>query len=110
MVTKPLLPLYSTFVAEPAIAEIVPIFLQNLPSYVRRLEEALAAGDVDVAVRTCHDLKGTAGGYGYPSISSAASSLETALRAGDVDQKGKELLESLRELCERAQLGLQSLA
>lgn len=108
--TKPLLPLYSTFVEEPAIAEILPIFLGNLSNYVRGLEAALSAGDVEVAVRTCHDLKGTAGGYGYPSISAVASNIETALRAGEENRTVRELLESLRELCSRAELGLDSLA
>lgn len=107
---KPLLPLFSTFVEEPAIAEILPLFLQNLPSYLSRLEEALARGEIDVAIRTCHDLKGTAGGYGYPAISAVASNLESALRAGDEELRARELLESLRDLCSRAQLGLQSLA
>lgn len=109
-VIKPLLPLFSTFTEEPAIAEILPLFLKNLPSYLSRLEEALASGEIEAAIRTCHDLKGTAGGYGYPSISAVASNLESALRGGDEDLKAREHLESLRDLFSRALLGLQSLA
>jgi HPt (histidine-containing phosphotransfer) domain-containing protein len=106
---KALLPLLSTFVEEPAIAEILPIFLQNLPSYLRRIEDAIAVGDLDVAARTCHDLKGAAGGYGYPSISALASTIEVSMRVGDFGGKVKEQLELLRELCQRAAKGLESL-
>ena len=109
MMEKAPLPLFSTFIEEPAIAEILPIFFQNLPSYLRRIEDAVAEGDLDVAARTCHDLKGAAGGYGYPSISALASSLEVSLRVGDFGEEVKELLEALRELCQRAEKGIESL-
>lgn len=106
---KALSPLFSTFIEEPAIAEILPMFLKNLPSYLRRIEDAIAVGDLDVAARTCHDLKGVAGGYGYPSISALASMLEVSMRGEDCGGEVKEHLETLRELCQRAAKGMESL-
>jgi HPt (histidine-containing phosphotransfer) domain-containing protein len=44
------------------------------------MEQCLAAGDLDGLLVAAHQLKGTAGGYGFPRLSEAAAALEAAVR------------------------------
>ena len=47
------------------------------------LEQALAGGDVDTAVREAHTLKGVAGNLSFAALYEAASKVNAALREGD---------------------------
>ena len=49
-----------------------------------RLEQALAGGDVDTAVREAHTLKGVAGNLSFAALYEAASKVNAALREGDL--------------------------
>jgi len=99
-------PIKSLFADDELIAEILPAFVDNLPKYVERLRVALGAGDVAAAAKVCHDLKGTAGGYGYPQIGSLAQTLEDELKGGFDVPKARILLEQIARLCHLAMLGL----
>jgi HPt (histidine-containing phosphotransfer) domain-containing protein len=95
--------LRSIFAQDPTISEIIPLFLENLKGYVVSLDKALKAGERDTALRICHDLKGTAGGYGYPSISEEASSLESVLKTDEIlSERMAQIFFKLRDLCQRA--------
>ena len=48
------------------------------------LEQALAGGDVDTAVREAHTLKGVAGNLSFAALYEAASKVNAALREGDL--------------------------
>lgn len=48
------------------------------------LEQALADGDVDTAVREAHTLKGVAGNLSFAALYEAASKVNAALREGDL--------------------------
>lgn len=48
------------------------------------LEQALADGDVDTAVREAHTLKGVAGNLSFTALYEAASKVNAALREGDL--------------------------
>jgi HPt (histidine-containing phosphotransfer) domain-containing protein len=94
--------LLSIYADDPVIGEIIPYFLSNLGRYVEDLRTALQKGDEVTACRVCHDLKGTAGGYGYPAISDAALDLETALKRGHSVDTVTSLFEKIDHLCQRA--------
>ena len=49
-----------------------------------------------------HKLKGAAGGYGFPSISAAAATLEDSARAAEALDKLELEAHALVELCRRA--------
>lgn len=95
-------PLRSLYAEDEVIGEILPVFIKNLPDYLLRLDRSLAQGDLQGAARVCHDLKGTAGGYGYPDIGKTVQRLEGELKAGQQREVVEALVCSLRTLCERA--------
>jgi HPt (histidine-containing phosphotransfer) domain-containing protein len=99
-------PIKSIFADDELIAEILPAFVHNLPKYVERLRAAIGAEDVAAAAKVCHDLKGTAGGYGYPQIGSLAQKLEDELKGGFDLTEASIQLEQVARLCHLAMLGL----
>jgi HPt (histidine-containing phosphotransfer) domain-containing protein len=109
--TTPGEPLRSLYADDEAIADILPVFLQNLPRYLGDLTSRIEARDWAGAARICHDLKGTAGGYGYPQISDATRRLEALLRTGSADP-GEAALElgHVTRLCGRARAGFDESA
>jgi HPt (histidine-containing phosphotransfer) domain-containing protein len=70
------------------------------------LETKLNAKDWVGAARVCHDLKGTAGGYGYPDIGQAVQQLEAEIKGEKDILKVEPLFDSVRTLCARARLAL----
>jgi HPt (histidine-containing phosphotransfer) domain-containing protein len=74
--------LLSEFADDPEMVELVELFVAGLPAQMAKLEAAGAAGDHDGLRRLAHQLKGAAGGYGFPTITDAAGSLEAVTTAG----------------------------
>jgi HPt (histidine-containing phosphotransfer) domain-containing protein len=69
-------PLVSTFADDPAMTDLIPKFLGMLGERLNAMRAALAASDLATVRTLAHQIKGAAGGYGYPSISRAAAALE----------------------------------
>ena len=86
--------LRSEMANDPEIAELVEEFVGELPSRIGALSSALGDGDA-IRLRTlAHQLKGAAGGYGFPTIGHVAKRVEEeCLRA---DGSAAELLERAR--------------
>ena len=99
-------PMKSLFATDEVIAEILPEFVRNLPGYVEKMRAAVERGDHAQAARVCHDLKGTAGGYGFPEISEVAQHLESALKTEAKITHQMLLVEQIATLCQRALIGL----
>lgn len=85
--------LKSDFAGDPEIGELVELFLAELPARVGVLLSAFRSGDEDRVRTLAHQLKGAAGGYGFPTIGEAAKNLEAFLRSSD---SGAEHLERVR--------------
>ena len=65
----------------------------------RQLEAALAAGDPDALLTLVHQLKGSAGSYGFPRISELARECQDRLREQEpVEALLPQLAELLREV------------
>jgi CheY-like chemotaxis protein/HPt (histidine-containing phosphotransfer) domain-containing protein len=96
--------LVSAFGDDPDMAEIVDRFVASLPSRVAalRVEHAGGAARRDDVKRLAHQLKGGAGGYGFPAITEAAAALERAVVDGAPDDAVGAALEALAALCDRA--------
>jgi HPt (histidine-containing phosphotransfer) domain-containing protein len=69
-------PLLGDFHDDPDMRPIVAMFLGELPRRARDFEAAFEASDQVLFRRLTHQMKGAAGGYGYPSITQAAIALE----------------------------------
>ena len=100
-------PLRSLYADDDLIADILPAFVTNLPKYLDSLKVAVEGSDLVAAARTCHDLKGTAGGYGYPQIGALAEELEKEIKGSQHIATIARLLQDLTRLCYRAKLGLK---
>jgi CheY-like chemotaxis protein/nitrogen-specific signal transduction histidine kinase len=69
---------------EPLLAEILRLFLDELPSQVHQIRAALDAGDYDVLRRTAHALKGAASNFNASAVVEAAQTLEHMGSAGEL--------------------------
>ncbi|GIW74263.1 MAG: hypothetical protein KatS3mg103_0785 [Phycisphaerales bacterium] len=74
-------PIFSVFEHDPDMAEIVAMFVEEMPQRMADLHAAVEAGDVQAATRLAHQLKGAAGGYGFDVLGEVAAATEQTLKA-----------------------------
>ena len=86
-------PVVSELAGDEEMTELIESFTAGLSAKANRLEAALDENDRESIRRMAHQLKGAAGGYGYPSITLAAARLEQNAR------EGAQLAQALAELC-----------
>ncbi|MHB1157008.1 MAG: ATP-binding protein [Phycisphaerales bacterium] len=96
-------PLVSQFADDPDMIELVEIFVKELAERMYRIDQALKNEDRQSLITLSHQLKGAAGGYGFPTITDAAKSLEMLARCDDaaIDNLAATAAE-LRNLCSKA--------
>ena len=95
-------PIVSEFADDPDMAEIVVEFVDGLMDRFASLAEAHSAGDLELVATNAHQLKGSGGGYGFPSVTSAAAKVEQLAKdtlAGH-DQR-QSAVNELKEICQR---------
>jgi len=80
--------IYSTFVDDPDMMEIVEMFVDEMPDRIQALRDALAQNEVATLSSLAHQMKGAAGGYGFDSVTDAARVAEEAAKA---NKSGSEL-------------------
>jgi HPt (histidine-containing phosphotransfer) domain-containing protein len=99
-------PLRSDFADDPDMGELIEFFLGELDDRVMAIRTAWEAGScTDLRVLT-HQLKGAAGGYGYPALGAVAAEIEAILKAGETEVAAlSERVEALIGLCRRAAAG-----
>ena len=82
--------------------ELVEVFVGELPDRIAAIEKAIGEQDLAAIATLTHQLKGSAGGYGFPAITDAAKLVESSAKAGaDLDTLA-ERARSLAKLCGRA--------
>lgn len=89
-------PILSEFADDPDMTELVASFVEGLPLQVAKLEAAHASGDHPMLRRLAHQLKGAAGGYGFPTLTTAAAELEERLPDGPYTVQLLELCDQCR--------------
>ncbi|QJR34283.1 ATP-binding protein [Gemmatimonas groenlandica] len=70
----------SQFEGDPEMRELIGDFLVRLDERVESMHNSWNAGELDRVLVEAHKLRGSAGGYGFPTISAAAGRLEGCLR------------------------------
>jgi len=98
-------PLRSRFAGDAEMVELVHEFVQELPRRVEALQGLLRASHFDELRRAAHQLKGAAGGYGFPAISDSAGNVERLLHSGVGQAQIADLqnrVDELTSLCGRA--------
>lgn len=98
--------LYSPLSADPDLAEVVELFVQEMPDRVANLLKCVQASDWDSLRRAAHQLKGAAGSYGFMPITPAAARVEDAIRQSSPEAEILQAVDELVHLCHQARSGV----
>ena len=98
-------PIYSALGKDPDLKEIVGLFVAEMPDRISRLLDRLDAGDREEARRVVHQLRGSAGSYGFEPVSRLAARVEEAIRQSRPPEEIRRLAEELVGLCRRVRAG-----
>lgn len=97
--------IFSSYAGDPEMRELIAYFVGELPTRMKALEAAWAAADVASIARLAHQLKGSAGGFGFDVIGVAARELEASAADVPVGENAVRKLElqfrRLVDLCAR---------
>jgi histidine phosphotransfer protein HptB len=96
---------YSSLAGDPELGEIVDMFVEEMPGRVASLLDHLSRRDWDGLRRSAHQLKGAAGSYGFAEISPCAGKLEGFIREGEPEERIREAITELVDLCGRIRSG-----
>jgi len=95
-------PLRSEFADDPDMADALAYYVDRLPRIAEELQAAFASGERDELARVLHQLKGSAGSYGFPTIGESARAAEAAVRGAAEEAELSMALECIAALCRRA--------
>jgi len=95
-------PLFSSLAADPDLAEIVALFVDEMPGRIERLHCLLESRQWDGLCRAAHQLKGSAGSHGFEPITLCAAELESAIKSGAPETEIRQAVDRLVELCRSA--------
>jgi hypothetical protein len=73
----------AVFAARPGWAAMVQAYRAHLGERMIDLARACCAGDASAALRVVHDVKGTAGGYGFGQLTAASTQAQDHFLLGD---------------------------
>lgn len=97
--------LYSPLSADPDLAEVVELFVSEMPDRVANLLKCVESSDWDSLRRAAHQLKGAAGSYGFMPITPAAARVEDAIRQSSPEAEILQAVDELVHLCRQARSG-----
>lgn len=103
-------PLISEFANDPDMIEIIEMFIDGLDERIDSIENAFAQGNYSTVAGIAHQMKGAAGGYGYPTLSEMAFEVERLAKAGGPQEKVQAALGRLIIQCRRAIAGVRGVA
>jgi signal transduction histidine kinase/CheY-like chemotaxis protein/HPt (histidine-containing phosphotransfer) domain-containing protein len=94
--------LVSTMVGNSRFAPLLTQYLARVPETIEQIEEACERGDAERLLRCVHQVKGSAGGYGFPQVTKLASECQRLMLAGtsmeDLAGPLKDLVGMLRRM------------
>lgn len=99
------LPLVSDLAGDADLTDLIEEFVGGLTTRVQTLEQACAGGDFERLAQLAHQLKGAAGGYGFPSLTELAADLEKRAQARESLEALRNAVQRVSDLCQRAQAG-----
>jgi HPt (histidine-containing phosphotransfer) domain-containing protein len=93
---------HSQYASDPEMRGIVSLFVEDLPKRAGNLRSALANGDRGRLRTLAHQLRGSAGGYGFPGIGNAAANVEILILSGAADERIENAVDRLARRCLQA--------
>jgi histidine phosphotransfer protein HptB len=97
--------LYSSLADDPDLAEIVEMFVQEMPDRVSAMQARFDAQQWLELERAAHQLKGAAGSYGFNQLTPAAARLEAMLKQKRTEDEIRQALGELTSMCQRVRGG-----
>lgn len=97
----------SEFANDPDMKEIVEMYVVEMPERIGKLTELWQGQQLDELKRIAHQLKGASGGYGFPTVGTAAGKVEATINklsegSGNTSlQQLRTQVEDLLGLCKR---------
>ncbi len=90
----------SEYADDPDMAELITEYVESFPGTVTLIKQTLQERSFGDLGRIAHQLKGSGGGYGFPSISDAAARLEADVKSTSIasDAQQINILKSVEEL------------
>ncbi|MCE9606913.1 MAG: Hpt domain-containing protein [Planctomycetia bacterium] len=98
-------PLYSALGSDPDFADLVDLYVDEMPERIVQLQALFAAEKWDELRRSAHQIKGAAGSYGFPQLTPIAGRLEHALSTAQPEAEIQANLEKLLALCAAVRAG-----
>jgi PAS domain S-box-containing protein len=96
---------YSHLATDPHLGELVDMFVQEMPGRISTLQAQANTRNWELLARTAHQLKGSAGSYGFHEITPCAAALEVAARDAQKEDRILAVLDELLSVCRRARSG-----
>ena len=97
--------LVSEFCDDEDMADLLRKFLALLPERINAIEQAMRDQDLAALSSLAHQMKGVAGGYGFPTITDAAKHLEVSVNANESLETLANHTRVLADLCRRTGAG-----
>lgn len=97
---------YSPLADDPVLGDIVRIYVAEMPERMTALTAAYQTNDRSRLITLAHQIRGSAGSHGFPSITILAGRLEKLARgdAGEAELAGA--VEALVDACGRVRCRL----
>jgi len=94
--------LVSELASDPDMAELVGLFVKELPQRADAIEQCLDRSDYQELARLAHQLKGAAGGYGFPTITEKAAIVEQQAKDRSAIEELSTVVRELSAMCRAA--------
>jgi HPt (histidine-containing phosphotransfer) domain-containing protein len=95
-------PIISAFADDEEMLALIQMFVDELGEDIGRMRKALAENDLDALATVAHQLKGSSGGYGFPSLTEKAAKVEQFARGAVDPVLLKREVEEFADMCSRA--------
>jgi histidine phosphotransfer protein HptB len=96
--------------SDPELVELIERFVQKMPDRINDLEEQARNHNWEQLARTAHQLKGTAGSYGFGILTPYTDRFELAAKHGRDEKIILLALDDLLDLCRRMHSGVPQFA
>jgi histidine phosphotransfer protein HptB len=97
---------YSRLGSDPDLAEIVEMFVNEMPDRMEAVRSRLENADWKGLKQLAHQMKGAAGSYGFDGVSPVAGKVESAIGDGAPEETVRAAVAELIEICGRVRCGL----
>jgi CheY-like chemotaxis protein/HPt (histidine-containing phosphotransfer) domain-containing protein len=91
----------SLFASDEGMTELIEWFTREIEKDIERIERALERGDRGEIGTIVHQLKGSAGSYGFPAVSEQAERVEACIARNDEGEHLQREVAVLIDLCNR---------